>query len=696
MSADQQTPFRFAFAASFTAEPVGRVVEFWAGPLHSRFQTWFAPYDQVHQTLLDPGSGFAVNERGVNVILVRLEDLGDEEATREQNLCHLLNEVAGAATAMRVPLMFTLCPPSEAAGSREFIARMSRLPDTVLQDTPGVHCLGYEEIGRLYPVENIHDAGGERLGRIPYTQGWFCALGTSIVRRTSALFRPPYKLVALDCDNTLWQGICGEDGPEGVILDPARRYLHEFMLEQRNAGVLLAMASKNNEEDVFETFRVHPEMPLQLHHFTSWRLNWDAKTLGLISIAEELGISADTFLFVDDNPRECAELRQALPEVTTIPLPADENQFVHFLQHIWAFDRPPVTEEDRNRAAYYQQTAGFGDEIRKAGSLEEFMASLQLRVEVVPLEAARMARAAQLTQRTNQFNTTTIRRTEPELAALLQEGWRIWTVAASDRFGEYGVVGVMVVEPHEDGWRLDNMALSCRALGRGVEHRMLAALAHEAGDVELRLDYRRTAKNLPARQFLESLSEGTVQTNENGFTVRLHARDIVDLRWRPVTGAAPAAPAATTAERVAAAHTRSVDFAGIATNLSSVPEILAAMHTRVTASDAETEVERELARIWSELLDKPSVRRDDNFFDLGGHSLVAVLLLMRIRETFGIELSIEDVYTAQLTLADLAARIEAARVAAVDPEEYASLLAEIENLSDEEVRELLAREESGV
>ncbi|HYO81885.1 MAG TPA: HAD-IIIC family phosphatase [Bryobacteraceae bacterium] len=696
VSSDQQTSFQFAVAATFTADPVKRTIQFWSRPLHASLEVSITPFGQIHQTLLDPQSAFALNRRGANAVLVRLEDLGSVEAQIQENLRLLIADIGLAAARISVPLIFCICPPSPAAASRlgSFCGSAARLAETALAEVPGVQFLTHQEIAKQYPVEVVHDPQGESLGAIPYTEAWFCALGTCLVRRVHALLRPPFKLIALDCDNTLWQGICGEDGPEGVTLDPPRRLLHEFMLDQREAGCLLAMASKNNEDDVMDTFRAHPEMPLQLHHFTTWRLNWDAKTVGLISIAEQLGISPDSFLFVDDNPRECAELRQALPEVIALALPADTTRIPQFLEHVWAFDRPLVTEEDRQRSAYYQQTASFGDEISKAGSLEEFMASLQLRVSVAPLEPARLARAVQLTQRTNQFNTTTIRRTESELASLQAEGWRIWTVEASDRFGDYGVVGVMIVEPGPAVWRLDSMMLSCRALGRGVEHRMVAALAEQAGDADLVLEYRRTAKNQPARHFLETIADVAREERPDGFAIRARAKALVGLRWKPTTGPVGTASGAS-AERAAAAVTRTVDYACIANQLATVTDILEAMRGPEASNDAESDVERQLARLWAELLQVRVVRRTDNFFDLGGHSLVAVLLLMRIRETFGVELSIEDVYTAQRTLADLAARIEAAQLAAVNPEDYAALLAEIESLSEEEVRELLAREGSG-
>jgi FkbH-like protein len=571
---------------------------------------------------------------------------------------------------------------------------MAALISAALDETPGVQFLQYEQIDCLYPVESPHDPEGERLGKIPYTELYYCALGTTLVRYAHALFMPPFKVVALDCDNTLWSGICGEDGCEGVFLDPPRRALQEFMAEQREAGMLLTMASKNNEQEVLDTFAAHAEMPLQLRHFTSWRLNWDAKPDNLMSLADELGLGLDSFIFVDDNPKECAEVSGSLPEVLTLALPEDIDRTPEFLEHVWAFDHPVVTEEDRNRNVYYAQQQEFGAEVRRAASLEDFMASLDLRVSIHPLAESKLPRVAQLTQRTNQFNLTTIRRTEAEIQAMKE----VYTVDVSDRFGDYGLVGVAICNSDPNELHVDTFLLSCRVLGRGVEHRVAAFLGQTAASRGLShviFPYEQTRKNAPALDFLASLSIGEQTPRENGFVLRLPSAALAELRWTPPPKRKESAP-----RPIASVNKpvrRTVDYACIARDLCSPATILQAIrasHPQAAQAESMTETESHLARIWAELLERPSVSARDNFFDLGGHSLLAVLLLLRIRESFGVELSIDDVYSGTLTLSDLATRIETAQLGGVDPAEYAALLAEIEGLSDEEARALLATEDS--
>jgi FkbH-like protein len=643
---------------------------------------------------VDPASEFAANTHGVNVVLARVEDLAQFErgagATHvEENVAHLVEALRAASSHMRAPLVFCLCPSplEEQYGSAV---------RTALAGEAGVHVLENAVVDAQYPVENRFDPEGDRIGKIPYSEAYYCALGTALVRRVHALVRSPFKVIALDCDNTLWQGICGEDGPEGVVLDVPHRELHDFMLAQRSAGMLLTLASKNNESDVLETFRVHPEMPLQPQHFVTWRLNWDSKAENLGDISAQLGLGLDSFVFVDDNPKECAEVEQAVPAVVTIPLPLEADRTLHFLRHVWAFDHAVVTAEDRKRSAYYEQAAQFGNEIRSARSLEEFMASLKLRVEMSPLRRETLARAAQLTQRTNQFNLTTIRRGEAELEHLLTSGYECHTARVWDRFGDYGIVGLLVVKPENGVFHIDTMLLSCRVLGRGVEHKVLAhaaKLALNRGHDVVSIPYQRTERNQPAREFLEGLEGVACEETADGFVLTADAEALARVKWKATATRAAAGPTGATAQ----VH-RAIDYADVARRLSTVTDILDAMRRESRASTLDetmSPVEQKLAGIWSDLLEKPSISRSDNFFDLGGHSLVAVLLLLRVREAFGVELSIDDVYSGTLTLADLAARIEAAQLGEIDPEEYAALLAEIENLTDEEARELLAREDTG-
>ena len=194
------------------------------------YRIQIAPYNQVFQLLLDPAGALAANRDGVNVLLVRFQDWASDPARLEGDVQHFAASLQTAAQSFAAPLLVCICPPSE--------RRMEELIAAAIADLSTVHLVTPREIDALYPVAQPHDPHADKLGHIPYTSAYFTALGTMIARKIHALRTPPFKAIALDCDDTLWRGICGEDGPQGVAVDPPRRALQEFMLAQHAQGML--------------------------------------------------------------------------------------------------------------------------------------------------------------------------------------------------------------------------------------------------------------------------------------------------------------------------------------------------------------------------------------------------------------------------------------------------------------------------
>ncbi len=264
-----------------------------------------------------------------------------------------------------------------------------------------------------------------------------------LARKIFALQSYPYKVIALDCDYTLWSGICGEDGVAGVKIDPPFRGLQEFIVAQQAAGKLICLCSKNQEEDVFAVFDQHQDMVLKRHHLVNWRINWESKSENLKALATELQLSLDSFIFIDDNPVECAEVRANCPEVLTLQLPEQPDRIPQFLEHYWAFDQLQATEEDQQRTNLYQQNVQRQRLQQDSFSFSDFLAQLNLEIEISPMQNEQLSRVAQLTQRTNQFNLTTIRRSEAEIQQLCNlERLECRVVKVKDRFGDYGLVGL--------------------------------------------------------------------------------------------------------------------------------------------------------------------------------------------------------------------------------------------------------------
>lgn len=685
-----------AIAATFTSEPIGAPLEFWIDELGWDYQVAFAPYNQVFQQLLDPESLLARNRYGLNVVLVRFEDWSrsGEAAALQDHVRRLGLSLRAAANSFHAPLLVALCPPSPAFLEAQLASS--------LQGLSAVHIVAPAELAALYPVPHYYDPHADELGHIPYTPSFFAALATLLARRIHALRTPPCKAILLDCDETLWRGVCAEDGPEGVSLDPPRRFLQEFMLAQREAGRLLCLCSKNNEQDVLDAFRAHPQMPLQPGHFTARRINWEPKPASLISIAAELNLGLESFLVVDDSPTECAELQARCPEVPALLLPGDPEQIPAFLRHVWAFDRGPATPEDCNRADLYAHELERTHLAKKTASLEEFLAALRLEIRIAPLTPAQMPRAAQLTVRTNQMNFTGLRRSQSEIQALLRDRpVECLTVDVQDRFASYGLVGVMLFEAGAEALLLDTFLLSCRALGRGVEHRMLARLgeiALERGLAWVDAAFTPSARNSPALSLLESAVATSVEPRPPGLLFRFPAARLAALEYRPDSSRSSAAPLSSAA--AAPVPRKAPDYQRIATELATVDRILEQIaarqrRTKISAAPSaapRTDLESQLAALWSELLGVAPVGIHDSFFDLGGHSLLAVQLLSRVRQTFDVDLSLAVVYDGPFTVAELAKAIDLAEIERAGPG-YQALLEELAGLSDDQVRALLAAEQ---
>lgn len=652
---------RVCISATFTAEPIQTPLELLCNRVGLAAGIEFAPYNQVFQQLLDPGSGLARNAGGVNLILVRLEDwMGDasHEWTPEMTgaparMAATANEFLDALrqSCQRCPAphLIVLCPESgQAAGSGEFgnVNRQIReLFATEIPRISGAQWIPPEETARLYPVQRHDDPASNRMGHIPYTAEFYAALGLAAARRLHALWTAPRKVIVLDCDNTIWSGVAGEDGPMGVAIDPARRYLQEFMLARSRQGFVLCLCSKNVEEDVFAVFEKRPEMPLQLEHIAAHRINWRPKSENLAALAEELNLGIDSFIFVDDDPAVCAEVRVNRPEVLTVHLPADTGRIPSLLEHVWAFDRFSVTKEDAKRTESYKQNIQ-RERIRKSVSnFQDYLASLELQIDLRPLNDEDLPRVSQLTLRTNQFNCTTIRRSEPELGKLWRDGQlQGLTVRVSDRFGDYGLVGAVLFNVAGMELTVDTFLMSCRALGRGVEHRMIAAIgeiAVERGCQTVAIPFAPTPKNRPAHDFLTaSFPQYAEQGEAGGQTFRptgAVAAALVALQASEVPDE-DGAPAPT----LSATPATTVNWAELYYELYQ-PKQVAEAAARVTARGNQpaphaapvSALEKHIAQVWEELFHLSPIGLEDDFFALGGDSFLAVRLFSQLEAETG-------------------------------------------------------------
>jgi FkbH-like protein/FkbM family methyltransferase len=544
-----------AIAATFTAELLEEPLGYWMRELGMQTAIEFAPYNQLFHQLLDPSSLFCENVEGVNVALLRLEDLkksGDgnvasfassreERDKTERNVRDLIAALKSAAERSGTPFIVCLCPASrvvtENAGDLAFFDEMEQLVVSELADAGGIYPVTTSELKTTYPVSDYNDDLTERIGNIPYTQVFFTALATMIARKIFALRNKPYKVIALDCDQTLWKGVCGEDGPCGIEIEGPHKALQEFMVAQQNAGMLLCLCSKNNESDVARVFDCRPEMPLGWDHLVSRRINWKSKPENLKCLAEQLQVGLDSFIFLDDDPVECAHVRAECPEVLTLQLPKKTDHIPMFLKHVWVFDHLNTTNEDRQRTRLYKQRAERHRFQEGSMTFRDFLVGLELKVNISKMSDSQVSRVAQLTQRTNQFNFTSVRRSESEIRRLCQsQELECLVVEVSDRFGNYGLVGLMMFRVGTEALEVDAFFLSCRALGRGVEYRMvkkLGEIAYDRGLSHINLRYVPTERNQPALDFLNGIGAEFRHQLDDGFLFQLPVRSAESLTYDP-------------------------------------------------------------------------------------------------------------------------------------------------------------------
>ena len=375
---------------------------------------------------------------------------------------------------------------------------------------PQIQSLDLQALILQHGIVSAHDARKWYMYRQPYRESFLAEIAWMISRIILAQKRSPRKCLVLDCDNTLWGGIIGEDGISGIQLGeefPGRAYrdFQFYLLYLYNRGFLLAIASRNNPEDVFNVFDNHDAMVLKREHIACFEMGWESKVESLRRIAGTLNIGTDSLVFVDDNKKEVAEVEQRLPEVVCVLVPDEIAYLPECLSATGMFDQIQLTEEDRKRSGMIQAEQKRENK-KSLLTEEEFKRNLDLQVNVFEVEPQHIARVTQLVNKTNQFNLTTIRRTQSEIEELTRSAaCRVFATEVTDKYGEYGLVGVAILAQKEEGaWLIDTLLLSCRVLGRDVETAFLSALADvviQAGGSRLVGRFVPTPKNHQVENF---------------------------------------------------------------------------------------------------------------------------------------------------------------------------------------------------
>jgi FkbH-like protein len=374
----------------------------------------------------------------------------------------------------------------------------------------GVYLLDYDALVARHGRLRWHDERKWLIARMPIAADQLIHLSREWLRFAVPLAGKTAKALVVDLDNTLWGGVIGEDGMAGIQIGaeyPGAAYqaLQRALLDLSRRGILLAICSKNNLDDALEALQDHPGMLIRPSHFVAMRINWHDKALNLREIASELNVGVDALAFLDDNPMEREQVRTALPQVNVIDLPPDPLDYAATVRDAPAFQRLVLSDEDQQRTQLYAAQRDRSQAQQSFQSKEDFFRYLELEAEIAQVEPATLARVAQLTQKTNQFNLTTRRRTEQQIAELAARAdSQVLTIRLRDRFGDHGLVGIAVTRDESGICEIDTFLLSCRVIGRTVETAFLSHVASGAasrGCRQLGGWFLPTKKNAPARDF---------------------------------------------------------------------------------------------------------------------------------------------------------------------------------------------------
>jgi FkbH-like protein len=547
-SLDPLVPFRLAVLSNSTTDMIVPALVATAARHGIALEAIQPSYDQVAQEVFTPDS--KVNGSRPDAVLLALDyralplklSLGDPEAAQGT-----VQGVIGYLQALRngiksnsnaVCIFQTFAPPVESLfGSldralpgtlRSIVDAVNReLCDFVLGS--GDVLLDVAALAETVGLANWHDTQLWNMGKFSFSDQFIPLYADHVARTVAALRGKSRKALILDLDNTVWGGVIGDDGLEGIAIaqgdacGEAHLAVQRLALDLRQRGIVLAVSSKNTDEVARGPFLKHPEMLLKLDHIAVFQANWNDKATNIQAIAAELNLGVDAMVFLDDNPVERGLVRRLLPQVAVPELPEEPAYYTRTLAAAGYFEAVAFAREDLKRAGFYQDNAKRACLQKQVGGVDAYLASLDMTITFQPFDATGRARIVQLINKSNQYNLTTRRYTDPEVAEAENDP-DVFTlqVRLADVFGDNGMISVVICRPGKPGiWEIDTWLMSCRVLGRKVEHMVLREIlshARESGIHKLLGAYRPTEKNKLVIDHYLNLGFTRIAAEDNGLT----------------------------------------------------------------------------------------------------------------------------------------------------------------------------------
>lgn len=550
-----------------------------------------------------------------------------------------------------LPIWVCICPshPSIYLDSEikcEYDRGMSLLKDELVKSEIAFYDeeLLLKNMGKKYYSESTWiDAG------IPYKEEAWVHIALDLFRKVSGHFSGRFKLISIDCDNTLWQGICSEGPVSSLSVMEAHQALQKTLLKLKAAGFLLAICSKNDIEDVRVAFNLLPEMILKKTDIAFWKVNWEKKSDNLKSLAREANLGLDSFIHIDDNHVETFEIRLNAPDVTAISLPNDLQDWPNFIKHLWCFDILfSTTKDGEARTSHYLTAAKRKDTLQAYSNIRGFLNDLNLKIEIVPLSDLYIDRVVELSYRTNQFNAAPKHLEKSKIKQfLLSEGSACYTIHVADKFGDYGCVGSIFIRFEAEAVVIHNWYLSCRIFDLGVEYQVLrfvANIALENGKNFMKIAFSNSGKNRKAYAFLEALIRKVGgQFADRNYVFLTH--DLLGVHYAPDEQE----PSNPLNDSMPLNHTFKLSassYEKAASKFSSARKVYEAIfglghHVVKPGEDAVT---AQIKKIWESILENEISNMNESFFNAGGESLDLIRMLSAVEQAFGLKLRLIDIY----------------------------------------------------
>ena len=533
---ENREKLKIAIIGSFTLNGLPEVLKVKCSDIKINLEYYLGKYNQYNQEIIDSKSElYKFNPDLTFLILEPRTILGESfhfisklnEKQRENIILEKFNELNNlikifkktinsklVITNLSIPVYseFGIFEKKMCFSLQDIILKINIELENLIKQEESVYILDYDRFVRKYGEENIFDFKQYFFGDIKISIKFIPKFADEIMSFIKPVCGRTKKCIVLDLDQTLWGGIIGEDGYDGIKLGPdtVGRTFVEFqktLLGLNNRGILLAINSKNNFNEAMNVIKNHPYMILKEENFASIQINWSDKLSNMYEISKELNVGLDSMVFFDDDPINRELIKKMIPEVLTVDLPNDPAMYVSSLIELNDFNVLKITDEDIKRNQMYVVEHKRNELKRETNNLENFLKELNIQVKIKKADDFSIPRITQLILKTNQFNLTTKRYQIEEINDLIKNPEILIGYAeVLDKFGDSGITGVFIIKKNKTEWKIDTFLLSCRVMGRGIEDFIISYilnLAKKEGVKIVRGEYIPTPKNKPAEDFLK-------------------------------------------------------------------------------------------------------------------------------------------------------------------------------------------------